>query len=72
MSKLIILLLALWAAWYGWRKLMGPPVRPPRTPEPEPSRIVADDMDSCRVCGTYVAVGAARSCGRADCPYPPG
>lgn len=28
-----------------------------------------EDMEPCRVCGDYVSAGAARSCGRADCPY---
>jgi hypothetical protein len=31
--------------------------------------IEAEDLVSCRVCGTYVAV-SARHCGRADCPRP--
>ncbi|MBM3601130.1 MAG: hypothetical protein FJX35_23275 [Alphaproteobacteria bacterium] len=30
----------------------------------------AEDMESCRVCGTYVMARSARSCGRPECPYP--
>jgi hypothetical protein len=27
-----------------------------------------DETQQCRVCGAYVVVGRAASCGRADCP----
>ena len=33
----------------------------------------ADDIETmiaCKVCGSYVAAGSARSCGSDDCPYP--
>ncbi len=30
----------------------------------------AEDMIKCPTCGEYVAASAARSCGKADCPYP--
>jgi hypothetical protein len=29
----------------------------------------ATSFVACRVCGTYVAPGSAKSCGREDCPY---
>lgn len=32
----------------------------------------AEEMSACRVCGTYVAASAARSCGRPNCPFPRG
>ena len=30
----------------------------------------AEDMVECSACGAFVAARGARSCGRADCPYP--
>ena len=30
----------------------------------------AEDMVECSACGAFVAGKGARSCGRADCPYP--
>ena len=30
----------------------------------------AEDMVSCRSCGTYVLASAARNCDKAGCPYP--
>lgn len=32
----------------------------------------AEEMSACRICGTYVAATAARSCGRPNCPFPRG
>ena len=37
---------------------------------PVPSRGGAEDMESCRACGTYVSASSARACGRRECPYP--
>ncbi len=37
------------------------------------STAAADDIETmveCKVCGSFVASGSARSCGRDDCPYP--
>ncbi|MGH6660831.1 MAG: hypothetical protein ACREB6_04780 [Rhodospirillales bacterium] len=30
----------------------------------------AETMIKCPTCGTYLAAGAPKSCGEADCPYP--
>ncbi len=30
----------------------------------------AEEMVECAVCGAFVAVRGAKSCGRDDCPYP--
>jgi len=30
----------------------------------------AEDMVECAVCGAFVPARGAKSCGRADCPYP--
>ncbi|MCW5698664.1 MAG: hypothetical protein KIT00_02360 [Rhodospirillales bacterium] len=35
---------------------------------PNPDK--AEETECCPVCNTYVATGAARSCGRRDCPFP--
>jgi hypothetical protein len=37
---------------------------------PVPKAGGAEDMESCRACGTYVMPSSARSCGRRECPYP--
>lgn len=34
-----------------------------------PTRAVASDLESCAVCGTYVAKGKPVACEREDCPY---
>lgn len=71
MLKYLLLILLIAGVWYGYRyvnrkkaageKVTPPPPRPP---------VTAEDMVACRICGTYVAPSAAKSCGRADCPYP--
>lgn len=33
------------------------------------TRAVASDLESCPVCGTYVAKGKPVACEREDCPY---
>lgn len=30
---------------------------------------IGEDMEECRVCGTYRAVSAREPCGKDDCPY---
>lgn len=34
-----------------------------------PARREASELESCRVCGTYVAKGRPVACEREDCPY---
>lgn len=45
----------------------------PRAPGARGGAKPADDdvetMVECKVCGSFVAAGSARSCGREDCPY---
>jgi hypothetical protein len=40
------------------------------TAAPRSASVQAEEMTACRVCGTYVAAGSARACGRANCPFP--
>ena len=66
--KVVVLLGALAAVWYGFR-FAG---RVPRERRPNVGRSAPDtvaEMQACRVCGTYVVAAVARGCGRAGCPY---
>ena len=75
MLKFLLLILVITGVWYGFRYVSRqqdgnrrpPPARPQPESRPQSS---AEDMIACRVCGTYVAESTAKSCGRADCPYP--
>ena len=73
--KLLVLAGAMAGVWYLFKMLAGPS----GPPDPEPQArgrkkaggtraVEADDMVACKVCGTFVAVSGARSCGRVDCP----
>jgi hypothetical protein len=74
MLKFLLLILVIAAVWYGFRYVnkpkppVAPPAPPPQVKSP-PGQ--AEDLAPCPVCGAYVAPGTAKSCGRADCPYPP-
>jgi hypothetical protein len=66
---------SIWKAANRWFDLLGgnrrpaaPPTPPPREPAPSRPPLV-EDTRPCSVCGTYIAVSAAR-CGRPDCPQP--
>lgn len=76
--KIIVLVAVVAIIWFGfrwferWEKERRAAERPPgqldrerRTTANRP----AEDMVACPICGTYVAA-AARSCGRANCPFP--
>jgi hypothetical protein len=71
--KLVFILIVGFAVWYAYRWINGPRRErelPRRRPAPPPPpKLEAEDLTACRTCGAYVAAGA-RSCGRADCPYP--
>jgi len=77
--KLLFLGGAVAAVWYLFKMLAGPGQQPPSEPEPQAQRPAsntgarnradAEDMVACKICGTYVSATAARSCGRADCPW---
>lgn len=71
--KLVLLVAAFVVVWYAMRWLnRGPPqaAAGPRrgAARPQP-RIEAEDLVSCGVCGTYLALNA-RGCGKAGCPRP--
>ena len=77
-GKFLLLVLVCLVAWYGWKYvtrvgLVGEANRRDRArtrgPRPAKPSLAAEDMAKCRACGAYVAQGA-RSCGRADCPFP--
>ena len=75
-GKLLVLILVILAVWYGYKYVnrvneVREAMRRKAAPRPDrgPTRsIKAEDMTKCRVCGAYVAEGAA-ACGRPDCPF---
>ena len=79
LSKLVVLALIVAAVWYGF-KLIGRSNKPVgrdesrenlrRAANDDVSRNTVHDMETCRVCGTFVPTGAAKACGRDGCPYP--
>jgi hypothetical protein len=73
LPELFIILVVVFAAWHVVKAFnrMRPPTSPQR-PQPRPQArpmIAAEDLVSCRACGTYIA-SSARHCGRAGCPQP--
>jgi hypothetical protein len=74
LPELFIILVVVFAAWHvvkAFNRAARRPV-PPRHPQAGPQTrplIEAEDLVSCRVCGTYIAT-SARHCGRAGCPQP--
>lgn len=83
LPDLVFVLLVIGAVWYGWRWLqaqrgLGPRAgrgRPQQPHQSDPRRaagppgVPAEDLVSCRACGSYVAAGAAE-CRRPGCPHP--
>ena len=68
--KILLLVLAVGAVWYGYRKWVAPPNRGPEAVKDKPKPpVLVEDMRPCAICGAYVAVDKARHCGRGDCPY---
>ena len=70
-SKIVLLILLVWALWFAMRwvnRAVPPPRRRPAGAGPGagPQRAI-EDLVACRTCGAYVAAGAS-SCGRSDCP----
>ena len=81
--KIIVLVAVIAIIWFGFRwferwqkeksgtsergaqRLGGQGPASPRRPA-----AAAEEMTACRVCGTYVAAGTARHCGRPNCPFP--
>ena len=72
LPEFFLILVVFFAAWHVVRMLnRARPQTPPRAAQRPPARpvIEAEDLVSCRACGTYIAI-SARHCGRADCPQP--
>ena len=84
LTKILFTVAAVLVVWYGFKWvsriqaqrqaqaqeiLRAASARRP-TGRAETGSPAAEDMARCRVCGDYVAAGAATACGRADCPYP--
>ena len=78
LTKLLLTAFIIAAVWYGfkWLGRLGKTARrelgKSRTAEGKGAGAVerAEEMEQCRVCGTYVAANGARTCERDDCPYP--
>jgi uncharacterized protein len=82
-TKVVVLVAVVAIIWFGFRwferwqketrereekraaRLGGGGGRVPPGAAPQ-----AEEMTACRVCGTYVAAGSARSCGKPNCPFP--
>jgi uncharacterized protein len=71
-GKLLFLVLIVVAVWYGWKYVERAAVirheQRRRASREAGASLTAEEMTKCRVCGSYVAKGAA-SCGRPDCPF---
>jgi hypothetical protein len=73
LPELFVILVVVFAAWhvvkvFNRARPTAPPQRPRARPQTQPM-IEAENLVSCRVCGTYIAA-SARACGRAGCPQP--
>jgi hypothetical protein len=72
LPEFFVILVVIFAAWHVVkafnRQRPSAPPRQAQRPQARPM-IEAEDLVSCRVCGTYIAV-SARNCGRANCPQP--
>jgi uncharacterized protein len=81
-AKILVLVAVIALIWFGFRwferwqkesraaaekdaRLAGG-----SSPSPRGAPAPAEEMTACRVCGTYVAAGSARACGRPNCPFP--
>lgn len=76
-SKILFTVVVVAAVVYGWKWMnrvqlkQNQASRRVRDEEPRPRPAVeAVDMTQCPTCGDYVQAKGAKSCGRADCPYP--
>jgi hypothetical protein len=78
LPELFVILIVVFAAWHVVKAFNRMQRSVPPSPGPRPRAqgssagrplIEAEDLVSCRVCGTYIAA-TARHCGRAQCPQP--
>ena len=86
LTKILFTIVAVVAVWYGYRwfgrvqarrrveleENMRRETRQTSRRGQNGSRTMAkyEDLIPCEICGSYVSPRGARSCGRADCPYP--
>jgi len=73
LPKLIVLAVIVAVVWYGFKiftkgKQLENPGEDDAVARDEPEAV---DMQSCAVCGDYVAPGSS-NCGKENCPYPVG
>ena len=78
-GKLLFTAVVVAAVIFGWKWLnrvqavggrASRRVREKKDRSPASPAVEAVDMTRCPACGDYVPAKGARSCGRADCPYP--
>jgi uncharacterized membrane protein len=78
-TKLLFTVAVVLLIWYGFKwlgrvKEMQEKRDQERLKAEGQARSAADSdaeaMIKCPTCGTYLAAGAPKSCGKADCPYP--
>ncbi len=78
-GKFIVTVAVVAAIWFGFQYLQRLAElqerrrarRMARATPPPPGSVSASvrDLVNCPVCGTWQTGGAARACGRKDCPY---
>ncbi len=78
LTKLVVLVVAILAVWYGFKYVSRlqymreerARMRDEINRRESVGRAVdAEDMAACSSCKAYVPVKGARNCGRPDCPY---
>jgi len=68
LPELFVILVVVFAAWHVVKAFSR--MQRPAPPRPQPRQLIeAEDLVSCRICGTYIAT-SARQCGRPGCPQP--
>jgi uncharacterized protein len=85
-TKIVFTIVAVLVVWYGYRWMGRVQARrraeleehmrremrqtSKRGPDRSGGMAKAEDLVPCETCESYVPARGARSCGRADCPYP--
>lgn len=66
----LIVVVVAWKAYRWWQRVEAQRIAKDRRAAAEAdARQGIQETRPCPACGVYVPVGAARACGRADCPY---
>jgi hypothetical protein len=68
LPKILILAAIVIVIWY-WSKGLRQDAKSSREDEPTGHNPDTETLKACPVCKAYVVEGAAKSCGRPDCPY---